>query len=125
MTDIIDEAKELAEKEILKRESKLSKKDIEKRANAIALAAIIYGDLKNYRVNDIVFDLERFTSFVGDTGPYMLYSHARARSILEKAKYNAKKKYTVRNLNDSEKKLLSQLENFPNVVLSAYKNLQL
>jgi arginyl-tRNA synthetase len=121
MEDIINEASELARKEITKREPKITKKELEKRANAIALAAIFYGDLKNYRVNDMIFDIERFTSFEGDTGPYLLYSYARARSILEKAKYK-QKKYLLKNLNDSEKNLISQLNNFPAVVLDSYKS---
>ncbi len=121
MDDILNEASELARKEILKRE-KITKKELEKRANAISLAAIFYGDLKNYRVNDVVFDIERFTSFEGDTGPYLLYSYARAKSILEKAKYK-KKKYSLKNLNDSEKNLISHLNNFSAVVLDSYKSL--
>jgi len=123
MEDIIKEASELAEKEILKRSPKIKKADLENRTKSIALASIIYGDLKNYRVNDIVFDIERFTSFEGDTGPYLLYSYARARSILEKAKYNPKKKYKIHNLNDMEKNLIFQLGKFPKVVESAYANL--
>ena len=63
------------------------------------------------------------SSFEGDTGPYLLYGYARARSILRKARFNQKKKYAIHNLNDSEKKLLSQLEKLPNVVPNAYKNL--
>lgn len=123
MEDIINESKELAKKEILKREPKITKKELEKRAKAIALAAIIYGDLKNYRTNDMIFDIERFTSFEGDTGPYLLYSYARAKSILEKAKYNSKKKYQIHNLNDSEKNLISHLGKFENIVPNSYNSL--
>jgi arginyl-tRNA synthetase len=123
MEDVIKEAKLLAEKEILKREPKITKKDLGERAEAIARSSIVYGDLKNYRMSDVVFDLERFTSFEGDTGPYLLYSYARAKSILGKAKYNPKKKYSPRNLNDSEKNLTSHLSSFPTVVLEAYKSL--
>jgi len=123
MEEIIAEARSLAEKEILKREPKIKKKEIEGRVNAIALAAIIYGDLKNYRVNDMVFDIERFTSFEGDTGPYLLYSYVRAKSILEKAKFNSKKKYSIHNLNDMEKNLIFQLNKFPQIVENAYNTL--
>ncbi len=122
MGDIVDEASDLARKEILRREPKLAKKELEKRAAAIALAAIKYGDLKNYRANDMIFDIERFTSFEGDTGPYLLYSYARAKSILRKAKYSPKK-YEIKNLNDLEKNLVSQLGNFPEVITNAYNNL--
>jgi arginyl-tRNA synthetase len=123
MEDIISEAKDIAGKEILKREPKTKKKEIEGRANAIALAAIIYGDLKNYRVNDMIFDIERFTSFEGDTGPYLLYSYVRAKSILEKAKFKPKKKYSIHNLNDLEKNLVFQLNKFPQIVRNAYDSL--
>ncbi|MEM4259216.1 MAG: arginine--tRNA ligase [Candidatus Pacearchaeota archaeon] len=120
MEEIINEASFIAKQEILRREPKIKKKELEKRALAIALAAIIYGDLKNYRVNDIVFDIERFTSFEGDTGPYLLYSYARARSILSKAKYKPYKKYTIHNLNNSEKNLIAQLGEFDAIVLNAF-----
>ena len=123
MEDIINESRDLAEKEILKRESKLTKKELALRARFIALAAIIYGDLKNYRGNDMVFDIERFTSFEGDTGPYLLYSYARAKSILKKVKFNQKKKYEIRNLNDMEKSLVFQLGKFPQILINAYKGL--
>src|SRR3989344_6624447 len=121
MQDILEETKSLASKEILKRDSKISKADLENRAKAISLAAVFYGDLKNYRANDIVFDIERFVAFEGDTGPYLLYTYARAKSILRKAK--AKGKLKISNLNEQEKQLILQLSQFPEIVLHAYKNL--
>ncbi|MEM4271702.1 MAG: arginine--tRNA ligase, partial [Candidatus Pacearchaeota archaeon] len=121
MEDILNEATELARREVKKRET-TSKEENEKRARAIALAAIIYGDLKNYRINDIVFDIERFTSFEGDTGPYLLYSYARAKSILRKADYK-KAKFKIEKLTDAEKSLLLELSKFPEVVISAYYSL--
>ena len=66
------------------KKEKLPKAELDKRSNLIALAAIYYGDLKNSRENNVVFDLDKFTSFEGDTGPYLLYSYARANSILKK-----------------------------------------
>ncbi|KIR01845.1 Arginyl-tRNA synthetase [Lachnospiraceae bacterium TWA4] len=53
-------------------------------AKMIALAAIKYGDLSNQASKDYVFDVERFTSFEGDTGPYILYTIVRIKSILSK-----------------------------------------
>ena len=123
MQDILDEAKSLAEKEILKREEKIKKSDLEERAKAIALAAIFYGDLKNYRANDMIFDIERFTSFEGDTGPYLLYSYARAKSILRKAGHKKYKKVKIEKLSDAEKSLISQLSQFPEIASNAYTNL--
>jgi arginyl-tRNA synthetase len=54
-------------------------------ARAVGIAAIKYADLSNDRVKDYVFDLERMVQAEGNTGPYLLYAHARMRSILRKA----------------------------------------
>lgn len=53
-------------------------------AKMIALAAIKYGDLSNQASKDYIFDIDRFTSFEGDTGPYILYTMVRIKSILNK-----------------------------------------
>ncbi|ROR27185.1 arginyl-tRNA synthetase [Mobilisporobacter senegalensis] len=58
-------------------------KDIAKK---VALAAIKYGDLSNQVSKDYIFDIERFTSFEGNTGPYILYTIVRIKSILNKYK---------------------------------------
>ncbi|MBD5541582.1 MAG: arginine--tRNA ligase [Lachnospiraceae bacterium] len=55
-----------------------------KTAQMVALAAIKYGDLSNQAAKDYIFDVERFTSFEGDTGPYILYTIVRIKSILNK-----------------------------------------
>ena len=122
MEDVLDDTIELAKKEIRKR-SKLPDKELNERASKIAIAAIFYGDLKNYRANDAVFDIKRFLSFEGDTGPYLLYSYARAQSILRKAEYKRSKKLDIVNVNDYEKRLVSELARFPLVVEHAYDNL--
>ncbi len=53
-------------------------------AEKISLAAIKYGDLSNQASKDYVFDVERFTSFEGNTGPYILYTIVRTKSLLAK-----------------------------------------
>ncbi len=55
-------------------------------ARKIGLAAIKFSDLQNVRTTNYIFDLERFTSFEGKTGPYLLYASVRIKSILRKAK---------------------------------------
>ena len=50
----------------------------------VGLAAIKYGDLSNQASKDYVFDVDRFTSFEGNTGPYILYTIVRIKSILNK-----------------------------------------
>ena len=58
--------------------------DVEKTASLIAMAALKYGDLSNQPTKDYVFDLERFAAFEGNTGPYILYTIVRIKSILAK-----------------------------------------
>ena len=65
----------------------IGEEEAEKTARQVALAALKYGDLSNQASKDYIFDIERFTSFEGDTGPYILYTIVRIKSIL--AKYAA------------------------------------
>ena len=58
--------------------------DAEKTAEIVGLSAIKYGDLSNQASKDYVFDVDRFTSFEGNTGPYILYTIVRIKSILNK-----------------------------------------
>ena len=62
----------------------VTKEEAMETAKMIALAAIKYGDLSNQASKDYVFDVDRFTSFEGDTGPYILYTIVRIKSILNK-----------------------------------------
>lgn len=120
MEDVLDETEEIAQKEIKKRFPKLSKKELSHRGRLVALAAIFYGDLKNTRTNNIVFDLDKFVSFEGDTGPYMLYSYARASSILKKS-MKIETLESPDELENEEMNLTLKLNEFKQVVLDAYK----
>lgn len=62
----------------------MSGEEAEKVADMVAVAALKYGDLSNQAAKDYVFDIDRFTSFEGDTGPYILYTVVRIKSILNK-----------------------------------------
>lgn len=62
----------------------VSDDELEKTADMIALAALKYGDLSNLATKDYIFDLDRFASFEGNTGPYILYTIVRIKSILAK-----------------------------------------
>jgi len=96
---------------------------LQRRANKVAIAAIFYGDLKNNRINNMIFDIDRFVSFEGDTGPYLLYSYARASSILEKAKKQKLKKSEFEDFEESESRLLKKISDFKDIVLKAYSTL--
>lgn len=90
-------------------------------AAMVALSAIKYGDLSNQAAKDYVFDIERFTSFEGDTGPYILYTIVRIKSILARFKeqggnVDACKIACAKNA--SEKELMLVMSRF-NAVMTA------
>ncbi len=118
-SEFMKEVTDYAKLEIQKRE-KITEKELEERALKISIAAIKYSMLKHHANNVIVFNKEEAMRFEGDTGPYILYSYARAKSILAKA--TAKKSGKIKSPNDSEKGLISSLIIFPSVVEEAYGN---
>ena len=65
----------------------VSDDEVEETTKKIAMAALKYGDLSNQPTKDYVFDMDRFAAFEGNTGPYILYTIVRVKSIL--AKYGA------------------------------------
>ncbi|MEG0805520.1 MAG: arginine--tRNA ligase [Lachnospiraceae bacterium] len=86
-----------------------------KTAKMVALSAIKYGDLSNQASKDYVFDLERFTSFEGNTGPYLLYTIVRMKSILtkySKAGKNAEQYRILPAHSESEKELMTVISGF-------------
>jgi arginyl-tRNA synthetase len=82
LQDVLDEAVEKVEGVI--REKAPDLPDPRKTARDVGVGAVVFNDLKNRRVNDVEFDLDAILSFEGKTGPYVMYSHARACSILKK-----------------------------------------
>jgi arginyl-tRNA synthetase len=89
----------------------------------VALAAIKYGDLSNQASKDYMFDIERFTSFEGDTGPYLLYTMVRIKSILNKYKENGGKteNFEIQDaLSLTEKDLMLEISKFNNTLESAF-----
>ena len=70
----------------------------------IALAALKFGDLINYRSKDIVFDVDRMTSFEGKTGPYVQYTLVRIKSILSKCRARSFE-FVIDKMSEQEKKL--------------------
>jgi len=93
-------------------------------AKLVALSAIKYGDLSNQASKDYVFDVDKFTSFEGDTGPYILYTIVRIKSILSKYQANGGVLENARiraAANDSEKSLMIQLTGFGGAIMQAYE----
>jgi arginyl-tRNA synthetase len=92
-------------------------------ATQVGLAALKYGDLSNQVSKDYIFDIDRFTSFEGDTGPYILYTIVRIKSIL--AKYmELDKKISATNIlpgeSESEQALMLELSKFNEMIYAAY-----
>lgn len=120
---LLDSLEELAKEEILKREPKISKPELSKRSKAIALSALKFHLLKIEAKKDFVFNPKESISFEGETGPYLLYSYARAKSILGKSRskdFNAD--YSLLR-KEKEVSLISLLSKYPEAVkdsLSSY-----
>ncbi len=94
-------------------------------AKVVGLSAIKYGDLSNQASKDYVFDIDRFTSFEGNTGPYILYTIVRMKSILNKytqtgATLNDIKAVTFDESNESAKSLLLEAVRFNGVIENAF-----
>ena len=92
-------------------------------AKIVGLAALKYGDLSNQAAKDYVFDIDRFISFEGNTGPYILYTIVRIKSIL--AKYEAqnpgaKAESILPAASDAEKTLMLELSKYNDVMESAF-----
>lgn len=93
-------------------------------AKKVGLAALKYGDLSNQVSKDYIFDVDRFTAFEGDTGPYILYTIVRIKSIL--AKYAELKKGLPSQSkilaagSESERALMLELTKFNEMIATAY-----
>ncbi len=85
-------------------------------ARRVGLAALKYGDLSNHRASNYVFDLDRFISFEGKTGPYLLYGAVRMSSILRKAdEQGFEPGNVVPPVDEADRNLMLQILRFPNV----------
>ena len=96
-------------------------------AATVGLAALKYGDLSNQAAKDYVFDIDRFTSFEGNTGPYILYTIVRIKSILAKYEESSDVKvdysYLKPAIHESEKALGLELSKFNYVLNNAWKEI--
>lgn len=121
--DLLQKMKKLAEKEIIKR-GKISKKELEKRSHLISLAAIKYFLLKVDSKKDMLFNPKESISFDGNTGPYLLYSYARANSIIRKSKMKKIPNFKVpKELNQKEIDLVLKMNEFEKACFESYKQL--
>ena len=127
LSDLIDEIEDgmlVKIKENTKAKGEdISDEEAYDRARIVGLAAIKYGDLSNQATKDYIFDVDRFTSFEGDTGPYILYTCVRINSILRKAAAEGTDLGTCRiqaPVNESHKALMKAIGGFNSEIMSAY-----
>lgn len=104
----------------------VSEEEAKATAKMVGMAAIKYGDLSNQAAKDYVFDVDRFTSFEGNTGPYILYTIVRIKSILNKYKESGKSMDDIKILSatsESEKALMLEAAKFGSVMENVYEEL--
>ena len=104
----------------------VSEEEAKETAKIVGLSAIKYGDLSPQAAKDDVFDVDRFTSFEGNTGPYILYTIVRIKSILNKYKEHGGNVEDITLLpatSDSEKALMLEVAKYNEVLENAFEEL--
>ena len=115
----LDELLKLVKEELSKRLTKeTSEEEKEKILDILTVATVKYADLLPYRTTDYIFDIEKFCSFEGKTGPYILYTMVRINSILSKLDTS---KYTINGIySTTEKDIYLKLLELPKMITSSY-----
>ena len=91
-------------------------------ARIVGVAALKYADLMNHRIKDYVFDLDRFSSFEGRTGPYILYAAVRIKSVMRRARERGLQPgKTIAPQSESERNLDLKLSELPAVIDLAFE----
>ncbi|MFP3942484.1 MAG: arginine--tRNA ligase [Alphaproteobacteria bacterium] len=121
LQDLIGMAVEKAEERLAEAElaSGYGEEERARVARQVAIAAIKFADLSNWRASDYVFDLDRFTRFEGKTGPYLQYAAVRIKSILRKAEDDGQDA-PIRLESPAEHALALKLAELPDAVARAY-----
>lgn len=83
LDDLLDEVVDTARERV--REKNPGHAELDAIAEQVGIGALVFNDLKRERIKDVIFDKADITSFEGETGPYVMYTHARSGSILRKA----------------------------------------
>ena len=115
--------KKITENQKAKENLGISEEEAKETAKTVALAAIKYGDLSNQASKDYIFDIDRFTSFEGNTGPYILYTIVRIKSILHKYHdlgKSAEGAVITSAHSESEKNLMLEISKFNAVIDRAF-----
>lgn len=125
LENLISEINEEMYKKISENKNVASEEGMET-AKIIGLSAIKYGDLSNQASKDYVFDVERFTSFEGNTGPYILYTIVRMKSIIRKYEalgHAAEDAVIHAPAGENDKALMLEISKFNTVIENAFEEL--
>lgn len=118
--ELFQKSTELISKIIEEKNPKLrGKKEV---AQKVGIGALTFADFSSRRIKNVVFDWDVILNPEGDTGPYVLYTYARASSILRKAK--SKSHPSIELVSPEEQELIRYLERFPNILRSAAKDFE-
>ncbi|HYD44926.1 MAG TPA: arginine--tRNA ligase, partial [Phenylobacterium sp.] len=98
----------------------LSEADFDETARKVAVAALKFADLSNHRATSYIFDLDRFSSFEGKTGPYLLYQAVRVKSLLRKASEEGAAAGEIAIAEPAERDLTLLLDAFDSALAEAY-----
>jgi len=122
LQDLIEQAEEKARERLRENEigADFSKEEFQDVADKVAIAAIKFADLSNFRGTSYVFDLDRFMSFEGKTGPYLLYQAVRIKSILRKAEEQDMTAGPIAVEHEAERALALALDAFDGALRAAY-----
>ncbi len=122
--DLISQAKDKARERLHEGGlgAELSQDEFEDVAHKVAIAAIKFADLQNWRASNYIFDLDRFMTFEGKTGPYLLYQAVRAKALLRKANTTLEDaaKAAIAITEPAERDLVMLLDGFSDVLHGAY-----
>ena len=119
LEELLNNSIELARKIINEKNPNLENK--EQTIKQVGVGAVIFNDLKNYRINDIEFKLEDILKFEGETGPYVQYTHARINSLVKNMK-DININYDLININEYEWNVLFKLGEFKDVIIKSKLN---
>ena len=121
LADLISMIKE-AGKEKLKDNKNITAEEVEEISSKVGLAALKYGDLSNQASKDYIFDIDRFASFEGNTGPYILYTIVRIKSILNKAAMDISNVSIDIPTTEAERNLMLQAIKFNEMIESSFRD---
>jgi arginyl-tRNA synthetase len=120
LEEVLNESISMARHNIEEKNPNLTNKEAV--AKQVGVGAVMFHDLKNFRMNDIEFSLEEMLRFEGETGPYVQYTYARGCSILRKANWQLNDPLQLSSPSwEKEWKVVSLLTEFSNAIKRAYE----